>query len=210
MLKQFDKNLYNKKIKIIAGIDEAGRGPLAGPVVAAAVVFSKSVKIKGINDSKKISELNREKLYEIILEQADSVGIGIEDNNSVDEINILQATLNAMKKAAENLILTPDLILIDGNKSFNSSIPTKTIIKGDSKSFSIAAASIVAKVTRDKLMRDAAAKYPEYLWEKNKGYGTKQHFEAIKKYGKTPMHRNTFLKKLEDQLQHQLKLNLKS
>lgn len=209
LLKQFDKKFFNKKIKIIAGVDEAGRGPLAGPVVAAAVIFSKAVKINGINDSKKISEKEREKLFEIILEKAESVGIGIEDNTKVDEINILQATLKAMKKAVENLNLKPGLILIDGNKSFKTNIPVKTIVKGDSKSFAIAAASIVAKVTRDRIMREAANVYPEYLWERNKGYGTRKHIEAIKQFGKTPLHRNTFLRKLENELDAQLKMNLK-
>ncbi|GBD90370.1 ribonuclease HII [bacterium BMS3Abin04] len=195
-MKNFDRRYLNKSINKIAGVDEAGRGPLAGPVVAAAVIFDDETVIDGINDSKKLTEKKREELFELIVNQSLSYGIGIIDQKEIDEINILQAALKAMKAAVNNLNIKPQLILIDGNKTFNSDIPCKAIVKGDGKSFSIAAASIIAKVTRDRLMINAAKNFPNYLWEKNKGYGTKQHIEAIKKYGLTPLHRKTFLSRI--------------
>ena len=195
-LKKFDKAFLSNSIKYIAGVDEAGRGPLAGPVVAAAVVFDERTIIPKVNDSKKLSEKLREELYDEIIKNCKCYGIGIVHQNEIDEINILQATLKAMQLAVFNLKSEPNLILIDGNKSFNSKIQTKTIVKGDSKSFSIAAASILAKVTRDRIMQIESKKHPEYLWNKNKGYGTKEHIEAIKKFGKTELHRNGFLKNI--------------
>lgn len=192
-LKDFDNSFLSSSIKLIAGIDEAGRGPIAGPVVAAAVIFDKEKFHPKINDSKKLSEKIREELFEWIIENSISYGIGIVNHEEIDRINILQASLKAMKIAVDNLHTKPQLILIDGNKSPNSDINTITVIKGDSKSFSIAAASIIAKVVRDKIMIDASKIYPEYLWNKNKGYPTKAHIEAIKIYGITPLHRKTFL-----------------
>ncbi len=192
-MKNFDNSFLTDSINLIAGIDEAGRGPLAGPVVAAAVIFSPNIKLPRVNDSKKLSENIREELYDEIVNNALAFGICEIDETEIDSINILQATLKAMKLASEKLNIPPDLILIDGNKSFNSQTPVKTIVKGDSKSHAIAAASILAKVTRDRLMIKAAEQFPEYAWERNKGYGTKQHIEAIKKYGITPLHRKTFL-----------------
>ncbi|MGD8781681.1 MAG: ribonuclease HII [Ignavibacteria bacterium] len=194
-MKNFDNSFLSKNIKYVCGIDEAGRGPLAGPVVAAAVIFENNVIIDGINDSKKLTEKKRELLFNEIKEKALAYGIGIISENEIDEINILQAALKAMKNAYLDLATNPDLILIDGNKSFQCDIPNKTIIKGDSKSFSIAAASILAKVTRDRIMINASKNYPQFYWEKNKGYGTKQHIEAIKKHGITKIHRKSFLKK---------------
>jgi len=195
-MKNFDLKYLSENIKLLAGVDEVGRGPLAGPVVAAAVIFDSATIIEGINDSKKLTENKREELNKIIQTKALSFGFGIIEHTEIDEINILQATLKAMKQAIDNLEVRPDVILIDGNKSFDSDIETKTIVKGDSKSFSIAAASILAKVKRDNMMRKFANNYPQYYWEKNKGYGTKQHVEAIKKYGATPLHRKTFLRKI--------------
>jgi len=195
-LKNFDRSFLINGINLIAGIDEAGRGPLAGPVVAAAVIFDTETIIEGINDSKKLTEKKREELFEIIKEKSLSYAIGLVDEKSIDEINILNAALQAMKIAAEKLNPKPDLILIDGNKSFKSNIPTKTIVKGDAKSFAIAAASILAKVTRDRIMKEAAENHPEYLWQKNKGYGTKQHIAAIHKFGFTDYHRKSFLNKI--------------
>jgi ribonuclease HII len=192
-LKNFDISFMSGKTEILAGVDEAGRGPLAGPVVAAAVIFNAETTIPKINDSKKLSEKMRETLYSEIIEKACAYGIGIVENTEIDEINILQATLKAMKTAVNNLTIKPDLILIDGNKSFDSEMPTVTIIKGDAKSFSIAAASILAKVTRDRIMINADKNFPNYLFNKNKGYGTREHIEAIKKHGITPLHRKTFL-----------------
>ncbi len=195
-LKTFDNKFLSKKIRFIAGVDEAGRGPLAGPVVAAAVIFDKKTFHKEINDSKKISEKKREELYGWILENCLSFGIGIIGHEEIDEINILQASLKAMKYAATQLFPVPNLILIDGNKSFVADIKTKTVVKGDSKSFSIAAASIIAKVTRDRIMKEAHEKFPEYLWDRNKGYPTLAHREAVKKFGASPFHRKTFLSRI--------------
>ncbi|MFA7228729.1 MAG: ribonuclease HII [Melioribacteraceae bacterium] len=195
-LKIFDNNFLNRKIKLLAGTDEAGRGPLAGPVVAAAVIFGKKTFHKEINDSKQINEKKRDELYEWILQNCLSYGIGIIWQEEIDRINILQASLKAMKIAVDQLNPKPHFILIDGNKTFLSKVKTEAIVKGDSKSFSIAAASIIAKVTRDRLMREAHSNFPVYMWERNKGYATKIHREAIKKYGICPLHRKTFLKKL--------------
>jgi len=195
-LKKFDKTFLSKSVKVIAGVDEAGRGPLAGPVVAAVVIFDKKTIIPKINDSKKLTAKIREELYDKIIKHAVSYGVGIVHQKEIDEINILQATLKAMQLAVAELKTIPDLILIDGNKSFKSKIATKTIVKGDSKSFSIAAASILAKVTRDRIMITESIKHPEYLWHKNKGYGTEEHRDAILKYGITTLHRMSFLNKI--------------
>jgi ribonuclease HII len=205
-LKTFDNKYFSRKTKLIAGVDEAGRGPLAGPVVAAAVIFDKKTFHKEINDSKKIPEKKREELFDWILKNCLSYGIGIIDHEEIDEINILQASLKAMQIAVAQIDSKPQLILIDGNKSFISDIKTKTVVKGDAKSFSIAAASIIAKVTRDRIMREASKEFPEYLWERNKGYPTKAHREAVKKYGASPLHRKSFLKKIliDEEIQKEL------
>lgn len=199
-LKEFDLKYYSKNISYIAGVDEVGRGPIAGPVVAAAVIFEKDFYIEGINDSKKVSEKKREELFPKIIENAKSYKITFCDNNEIDKINILQASLKAMKISVENLKHEPDLVLIDGNKSFTSKYKTETVIKGDSKSFSIAAASIIAKVTRDNYMKELDKLHPEYLWGKNKGYPTKEHFAAVERYGITLYHRKTFLTKYLEQI----------
>ncbi len=198
-LKKFDKSFLKSEIHLMAGVDEAGRGPLAGPVVAAAVIFDSKTSIEKVNDSKKISEKVREQLYDIIVKKAIAFGVGIVDEKTIDDINILQATMTAMKEAVNNLKITPDLVLIDGNKTFESNIEAKSIIKGDSLSFSIAAASIIAKVTRDRIMRKASESFPEYLWSKNKGYGTREHIGAIQKYGPSPLHRISFLGNILEQ-----------
>jgi len=195
-MKKFDDTFRTGAIQLIAGVDEAGRGPLAGPVVAAAVVFHPSTFIAGVNDSKKLSSAMREKLFMLITEQALSFAYEIIPHTTINEINILQASLLAMKKSVEKLSLVPHLILIDGNKTFSSEVSRKAIVKGDAKSFSIAAASIIAKVVRDELMTKLSTEFPEYGWEKNKGYGTAKHIFAIKKYGATKYHRKTFLKKI--------------
>lgn len=190
------ENLYGKNgEKIVCGVDEAGRGPLAGRVYAAAVIMPQSVIVDGVNDSKKLTEKKRENLFEKITENALSYSIAWADEKEIDEINILQSTYLAMKRAVEKLKTKPDMVLVDGNRLPEFGIPAKSIVKGDSLSHSIACASILAKVSRDRYMCKEAEKYPEYLFEKHKGYGTKLHIEALKKYGPSPIHRKTFLKK---------------
>lgn len=192
-LSEYERDCYEKGFSYIAGIDEAGRGPLAGPVVAAAVILPKDCLIEGVNDSKKISEKKREKLYDEIINNAVAWGVGIMDNNVIDEINILNATRKAMHTAIENLEVRPDYILIDAEKRVDTNgIPYTPIIKGDALSISIAAASIVAKVTRDRMMREYDEIFPMYGFEKHKGYGTKAHIEAIRENGLCMIHRHTF------------------
>ncbi len=185
--------LHNRGYKLIAGIDEAGRGPLAGPVVAAAVILPGDKKIIGLDDSKKLSARKREKLYDIIKKLAVAVGVGIIDNKEIDKVNIQKATFLAMKTAVRNLDIIPDYLLIDGNKKIPSlSLKQETVIDGDAKVNVIAAASIIAKVTRDNIIDRYHEKYPQYGFINNKGYGTKEHIEAIKKYGVTPLHRLSY------------------
>lgn len=191
MMKEFETELYNKGIKYIAGIDEVGRGPLVGPVVTAAVILPRDFYDERINDSKKLTEKKRELLYDVIMENAVSVGIGISSEDVIDEINILEATKKAMIEAVNNLSVKPEHLLIDAVK-LNIDIPQTSIIKGDAKSESIAAASIIAKVTRDRMMVELDKKHPEYDFKHNKGYGTKKHIEAIEKYGILKEHRKTF------------------
>src|SRR5574344_1008392 len=180
-MKEYEEELYNKGITLIAGVDEVGRGPLVGPVVAAAVILPTDFFMSEINDSKKLSEKKRDELYPIIIENALSIGIGIVNEKVIDEINIYEATKIAMKEAISNLNVIPQHILIDAMK-LDINIPSTSIIKGDAKSESIAAASIIAKVTRDKMMYELDKKYPEYDFKNNKGYRTKKHLDALKKY----------------------------
>lgn len=188
----FEKAALRKGIKCIAGIDEAGRGPLAGPVIAAAVILPAGLSINGVNDSKKLTPNKREQLFDLIMKQAISVGIGITSSADIDRINILQATRSAMLSAVLSLSLQPDLLLIDGISTIDSTIQQKTIIKGDSLSISIASASIIAKVTRDRLMIAMDAEYSGYGFARHKGYGSAMHREAIKMLGPSPIHRLTF------------------
>ncbi len=181
---------------MIAGVDEAGRGPLAGPVTAAAVVLPEDAVIDGLNDSKKLSEKRREELFDVIRDKALAYAVYSVDEKRIDEINILQATFEAMRGAVGALDVIPDLVLVDGNRSPGLELPCETVVKGDSKSMSIAAASILAKVTRDRYMRRIAEIYPGYGFEKHKGYGTKAHYEAIERLGICDIHRRTFLKNI--------------
>ena len=194
-LKQIEKVFYNKGIEYIAGIDEAGRGPLAGPVVVASVIMPKDSMIEGVNDSKKVSENKREKLYDIILEEAISYGIGIIYQDEIDEINILQATKKGLTEAVEQMKIKPDLIMVDALTGIDTlGIPYQSIIKGDAKCYSISAASIIAKVTRDRIMREWDKVYPEYGFAAHKGYGTAKHIAALKEYGPCEIHRRSFIK----------------
>lgn len=190
---------FEKGVKLICGVDEAGRGPLAGPVVAAAVILPPHAEIPGLNDSKKLSDKRRRELFPVIKEQAVAYGIGIATHEEIDEINILQATFLAMERAINALTVKPELALIDGNREKDFGIPVETVVKGDSRSASIAAASILAKVTRDDMMLEMAEKYPQYAFEIHKGYGTKAHYAALTEHGPSPIHRMTFLKKFYGQ-----------
>lgn len=196
MTYEYEKQAMQNGYKVVCGIDEAGRGPLAGPVCAAAVILPVDCEIEGINDSKKLSEKKREKLFDIIKDKAVAYSIATASEKEIDEYNILQATFLAMRRAVENLEVKPDIALIDGNQKPHLEIEEQTIVKGDAKSISIAAASILAKVTRDRYMKEMAEKYPQYAFEKHKGYGTKLHYEMLEKYGISEIHRRTFLKKL--------------
>lgn len=189
-----DEN-YAEGFRVICGVDEAGRGPLAGPVCAAAVILPPHTRIPGLNDSKKLTDKKRRELFPVICEQALAYGIGMATEQEIDEINILQATFLAMQRAMDGLQVRPDLALIDGNRQKDFGLPTKTVVKGDSLSANIAAASVLAKVTRDDLMIRQATEFPEYGFEIHKGYGTKAHYAALEQYGPSPIHRMTFLKK---------------
>lgn len=195
-MKNIDKKYLTSVIKYIAGTDEAGRGPLAGPVVAAAVILPKDFYDERIDDSKKLSAHLREELFDVIRKNALSYAYTIISPNKIDEINILKASLLAMKRSVQKLKLQPDIILVDGNKSFVYDAKVIPIIKGDSKSLSIASASIIAKVVRDKIMMKLAKDHSQYGWDRNKGYPTKEHIEAILRYGACKIHRKTFLRKI--------------
>lgn len=196
-LKQIEKEIYETGIETICGIDEAGRGPLAGPVIVAAVIMPKDSMIEGVNDSKKVSEKKRELLYEQIIEEAISYSVGIIDQKKIDEINILNATKKGLTIAIQELKVKPQRILVDALTYIDTcGIPYTSIIKGDAKCYSIAAASIIAKVTRDRIMRQWDEIYPQYGFEKHKGYGTKMHIEAIREYGLCPLHRLSFVKNI--------------
>lgn len=194
-LKEEEQKLYSGNIEYICGIDEAGRGPLAGPVVVGAVIMPKDSFIEGVNDSKKVSEKKREKLYDEITENAIAWSVGIVDQKTIDEINILNATKLALKKALEGLKPRPDIIMVDAlDKMDTLGIPYISVIKGDAKIYSISAASIIAKVTRDRIMREWDEVYPMYGFAKHKGYGTADHIKAIKENGPCMLHRETFIK----------------
>ncbi|MEN6315240.1 MAG: ribonuclease HII [Clostridiaceae bacterium] len=196
LMSKYEMEAYQKGFRYVAGIDEAGRGPLAGPVAAACVMLPEGCIIEGVNDSKKLSAAQRERLYDIIVDKAISIGIGIIDEKCIDEINILNATKLAMKKAVDQIKPRPDMLLIDAVRLNDVEIRQMPIIKGDALSISIAAASIIAKVTRDRLIEQADAIYPQYGFKKHKGYGTEEHINAIKKYGICPIHRVSFTKNL--------------
>ncbi|MBQ9984732.1 MAG: ribonuclease HII [Oscillospiraceae bacterium] len=192
---EFDNEYRGCGYKHVCGVDEAGRGPLAGPVFAAAVILPADIEIEGLNDSKKISEKKRDKLFDIICEKALAYSVASSTEREIDEINILNASLLAMKRAVSGLVIPPDTILVDGNQIFESEIHIESVVKGDSLSASIAAASILAKVSRDRYMLELSKKYPEYMLEKHKGYPTKLHYECVEAYGISEIHRKSFFKK---------------
>ena len=192
----YEKEAVAKGYKAICGVDEAGRGPLAGPVCAAAVILPEGCIIEGVNDSKKLTEKKREALYDVIIEQAVACSVAFGTVEEIERDNILATTMNTMRRAIEGLAVKADYAMIDGNRLPELDIPAECIVGGDAKSMSVAAASILAKVTRDRLMLKYAEEYPEYGFEKHKGYGTKLHVEKILEYGETPIHRPSFLKKI--------------
>ena len=193
---ELENEIYDSGVSLICGVDEAGRGPLAGPVCAAAVILPRNIQIVGLNDSKKLSEKSREKLYDEICEKAMSFGIAFASVEEIEELNILNAAMLAMNRAIAQLEPQPELALIDGNRSSAIEINSRCVIKGDAKCADIAAASILAKVTRDRYMLEMAEKYPEYHFERHKGYGTKLHYEALREYGPCEIHRPSFLRKM--------------
>ena len=192
---EIENSFYDQGLQVICGVDEAGRGPLAGPVCAAAVILPRGLEIPGLNDSKKLSDKRRRELFPEIQKQALAFGIGFASEKEIDAINILQATFLAMERALAQLPVKPELVLIDGNREKDFGIPVKTVVKGDSLSANIAAASILAKVSRDDVMLEMAREYPRYGFEIHKGYGTKAHYDALRQFGPSPIHRQTFLKK---------------
>lgn len=192
---QFEEHWFEKGFSAICGIDEAGRGPLAGPVCAAAVILPPHLDIPGLDDSKRLSDKRRRELFPVIQAQALSYGIGFASHEEIDSLNILQATFLAMRRAVAQLSISPDVILLDGNRETDFGIPVQTIVKGDSLSANIAAASVLAKVSRDRLMEKMAEQYPQYGFDIHKGYGTTAHYDALRTYGPCPIHRMSFLKK---------------
>ena len=196
MTYEFEHKAHEEGFAVVCGVDEAGRGPLAGPVYAAAVILPDGLEDMGINDSKKMSEKKREALFDIIIENATAYGRGFATETEIDEINILNATFLAMRRAVEAMGVKPDLVLVDGNRKPNTGYEEITLVKGDAKSISISAASILAKVSRDRLLTEYDEKYPQYNFKKHKGYGTKEHTDLILKYGPCEIHRLSFLKKL--------------
>ena len=191
-----ENEIYASGISLICGVDEAGRGPLAGPVCAAAVILPRGLDIPGLNDSKKLSEKKREELFDVICREAAAYGIAFAGVEEIEKFNILNATFLAMNRAIAKLGVMPELALIDGNRNTGIEINSRCIVKGDSKCADIAAASILAKVTRDRYMYEMAEKYPQYHFGKHKGYGTKLHYEAIREFGPSPIHRMSFLRKM--------------
>ena len=192
---EIENSWFDQGVKIICGVDEAGRGPLAGPVCAAAVILPENLEIPGLTDSKKLSDKKRRELFPVIQEKALAWGIGYASHEEIDEINILQATFLAMQRALDQLQVKPELALIDGNRQKDFGVKAVTVVKGDSLSANIAAASVLAKVSRDSLMEELAKEYPEYGFEIHKGYGTKAHYAALREHGACPIHRKSFLKK---------------
>lgn len=191
-----ENEIYDSGVGLICGVDEAGRGPLAGPVCAAAVILPRNLEIEGLNDSKKLSEKKREALFDLICEKALAYGIAFAEVEEIEELNILGASILAMNRAIAKLTLKPELALIDGNRTKGIEMEARAVVKGDSKCADIAAASILAKVTRDRYMLEMAEKYPQYSFDKHKGYGTKLHYEALREHGPSPIHRPSFLRKM--------------
>lgn len=191
----YEHACYDEGYDLVCGVDEAGRGPLAGPVCAAAVILPRDLQIEGLNDSKKLTDKRRRALFDVITAQAVSYGIAFASEQEIDKINILQATFLAMRRALDQLSVRPAIALIDGNRETDFGLPVRTIVKGDSLSANIAAASVLAKVTRDDFMLEQAQRYPQYGFDVHKGYGTRAHYEALRQYGPCPIHRRSFLKK---------------
>ncbi len=193
---ELENSIYDEGYSLICGVDEAGRGPLAGPVCAAAVILPRGLEIPGLDDSKKLTGKKREELYGVICEKAVSCGIAFATVEEIEELNILNASILAMNRAMSRLSPQPQLALIDGNRTKGIALPARAVVKGDARCADIAAASVLAKVTRDRYMLELAEKYPQYHFEQHKGYGTKLHYEALREYGPSPVHRPSFLKKM--------------